>query len=134
MRYRLETDHYVDDRILEAGSEVGDGDNAVHPWRYTKAIPKQHVKQGDSMPPSAGMIPLDDAAKKAYKEWFGEEAPWRDPTEAIPIQGTGSAAKAPAPRVHTPAPPIKPASPAATPSASAPAPQAGAGLNEPGKH
>ena len=59
-------------------------------------------KAGSPMPPSRSMIPLDDEAKKAFHDAFGGVPPERDFTKQIPIQGTGSEAKAPGPGFQRP--------------------------------
>lgn len=77
MRYRLDSQHYIDDKLLEEGTEIGDG--TPFPWRF---------EDGTARPPSRSMVPLDDEAKRLFKEHFKTEGPVeRDPTKAIPVQG-----------------------------------------------
>lgn len=97
MRFRLDAQHYVDDRLLEPGMEVGDGEGVAHSWRYPADIHKEDFdrKAGQAMPPSVQMTPLDAEAKKLYQDTFGTGKPERDPTKAIPLQGTLSTAKVP---------------------------------------
>lgn len=96
MKYRLDAQHYYLDMLLEPGTEVGDGTS--FPWRD---------KTGHPLDPSVSMTPLDEEAKRAVKAKFGTGLPERDPTKAIPLQGTGSAVKVP--------PIIAPAKPPLTP-------------------
>lgn len=89
MRLLLETDHYVDDQLLEKGMEVGDGPNAVHDWRRKKDY--KNFKAGQHLPPSVSMLPLDEEGRKLMKDHYGDNIPDRDPTASIPIQGTTDA-------------------------------------------
>ncbi len=95
MRFRLDAQHYADDKLLEAGMEVGDGENSVSPWRYERDIKEKDIKAGQLRPPSLQMTPLDDEARKVYRDTFNTDTPERDPTKPIPLQGTGSKAMVP---------------------------------------
>ena len=77
MKYQLECDHYIDDKILPIGTIIGDGTEVL--FRDAK---------GNPTPPSTSMIPMDAEAKKIFEAKFGIEPPERDPLKAIPIQGT----------------------------------------------
>jgi len=72
MRFRLDEQHYADDRLLEPGMEVGDGDGTVHPWRWPSDVSfvsnktgddgtirpmRVEHKAGEAMPPSKSMTP-----------------------------------------------------------------------------
>lgn len=100
MKYRLDTQHYHQDKLLEPGTEVGD--DTDFPWRDAKGHP---------LPPSLQMTPLDDEAKRLYRDWHESDEPQRDPTHAIPIQGTGDSVRSP-PAVR----PGVPTNPAARPA------------------
>lgn len=76
MKYRLDVQHYVEDKLLEAGVEVGDGCSVS--WRDVK---------GHALEPSVGMTPIDDEAKKAFETKFGKTKPDIDPTKPIPVMG-----------------------------------------------
>lgn len=98
MKYRLDAVHYIDDKELPIGFEIGD-DTPV-PYRHTHDVPDGRggvFKAGTPIVPSRSMTPLDDEAKKLFRQTFGTDAPERDFSKAIPIQGTGSEAKAPVP-------------------------------------
>lgn len=97
MRFRLDAQHYADDKLLEPGMEVGDGEGTVHPWRFSKDIKtdRQDIKAGQAMPPSLQMTPLDNEAREMYRKAFKSDQPERDPMKPIPLQGTGSTAKVP---------------------------------------
>jgi len=85
MRYRLDVQHYIHDRMLEPGHIIGDGTD----------VP---MVNGDGSPmlPSTGMTPLDDEAADAMRKRYpGVRMPERDPTKAIPLRGTGDTAKSP---------------------------------------
>ena len=111
MRFLLDQPHYVDDKILDAGLEIGDGENAVHDWRYLADNKVANIKAGTLRPLSVNMTPLDDEARAKLREFFGTEAPEKDPTKAIPLQGTGSQAKVPplAPKISASKPTVAPA-------------------------
>ena len=116
MKYRLNAQHYADDRLLEPGAIVGDGDEAVHPWRYPADIQTdvQNIKAGQAMPPSKEMTPLDDEAKKLYGEAFPQSKPKHiEGAKPTAIQGTGNVG------VQKPTPPRPSSTPAAYPSTSA---------------
>lgn len=120
MKYRLDSQHYIDEAILETGTEIGDGTD--HPYRDAKGKP---------LPPSTNMTPLDDEAKRLYKEWFKEEAPDRDPFAKIPLQGSGDTVKtsvAPRPGSTASTMPKEPVNPAPTK-----APTTGINLGDPMK-
>lgn len=92
MRYRLDEKHYVDDMLLEMGTEVGD--DTGYPWRYERDTMTKDkegkpylIKAGQPRPPSVSMTPLDDEAKKLFEKHFGTQAPERDPTKPIPVMG-----------------------------------------------
>lgn len=89
MKFLLEIDHYVDDRLLEKGSVIGDSEGCVHDWRYLKA--EGEHKAGDRRPLSSAMTPLDEEAKALMQRQFGTTKAVIDPTSAIPIQGTTNA-------------------------------------------
>jgi len=91
MRFRLDTQHYRDDKLIEAGTEVGD--DCLITWRDDKGHP---------YPPSMGMTPLDDEAKRMVREEFGTAKPIADPTLSIPLQGTGDKVKVAPPGVQRP--------------------------------
>jgi hypothetical protein len=86
MRYRLDEDHYDSDsmQLLPTGTEVGDG--CPNLWRYPETSPNKSLA-GKPRPPSRAMTPLDDEARREYKEKFEGEAPDRDPTKAVPLTG-----------------------------------------------
>ena len=95
MQYRLDAQHYIDDMLLEPGTVIGDDSGSIA-YRYVQDTDDGRggvAKKGSSRPPSRQMTPLDDEAKKLYADYFGTTAPERDPTKAIPVQGTGSEAK-----------------------------------------
>lgn len=92
MKYRLDEKHYVDDMLLEAGTEVGD--DTGYPWRYERDTMTKDkegkpylIKAGQPRPPSVSMTPLDDEAKNLFERHFGTQAPERDPTKPIPVMG-----------------------------------------------
>lgn len=85
MRYRLDEAHYDEFVELPAGTEVGDGTEIS--WKYPTTCANVALR-GKYKPPSRSMTPIDDEAKKAFANYFNEEAPERDPTKAIPIHGT----------------------------------------------
>lgn len=112
MQFRLDTQHYINDRLLEAGTIIGD-DTGI-----AMVLPN-----GDQMKPSVNMTPLDDEARKLFSETFpGARLPERDPTKAIPLRGSGDTAKQP-PLVQ----PISPGqhAPVLSPTPAQPAPSAG---------
>lgn len=75
MRYRLDAQHYINDRLLEPGHIIGEGTDVPFVDR-----------KGRSMRPSVSMTPLDADAVAEFKRAFpGAEMPERDPTKAIPI-------------------------------------------------
>jgi hypothetical protein len=85
MKFRLDTQHYINDRLLEPGHIIGDETD----------VPMV-LPNGDPLKPSVNMTPLDDEAWSFFRETFpGVRRPDRDPTKAIPLRGTGDAAKAP---------------------------------------
>lgn len=84
MKYRLDVEHYIDDRLLEPETVIGD-EGAV-PFRFADGRP---------MVPSTGMTPLDDEAMAIWKKKFPDTKPQRDPTAAIPVRGTFDTAKQP---------------------------------------
>lgn len=86
MKFRLDTQHYINDRLLEPGHIIGDETD----------VPMV-LANGDPIVPSVNMTPLDDEAWKCFQDAFpGTKRPERDPTKAIPLRGTGDSAKAPA--------------------------------------
>lgn len=87
MKFLLEIDHYVDDRLLEKGAYVGDAEGCVHDWRY-RENQVNGAKAGERRPLSSAMTPMDDEAKKLMKQQLGRDKAIIDPTAAIPIQGT----------------------------------------------
>lgn len=85
MKYRLDVQHYINDRLLEPGHIIGDETD----------VPFVDAK-GHPMVPSRGMTPLDHEARAHMEKAFpGVEMPERDPTKAIPIRGSGDSAKQP---------------------------------------
>jgi len=85
MKFRLDTQHYINDRLLEPGHVVGDETD----------VPFLN-RDGSPMTPSVNMTPLDDEAWQHFQKSFpGTHRPERDPTKAIPLRGTGDTAKAP---------------------------------------
>ena len=83
MRFRLDAQHYINDRLLEPGHIIGDGTD----------VP-MILPDGSPMKPSVNMTPVDDEAWGFFQETFpGTRRPERDPTKAIPIRGTGDSAK-----------------------------------------
>lgn len=85
MKWRLDEQHYDSDamKVLEVGTVVGDGCENL--WRYPEAAADKSLR-GKPRPPSRSMTPLDDEAKKAWAEKFGDaEPPAHDPTKPIPI-------------------------------------------------
>ena len=100
MKFRLDAQHYMNDRLLEVGHIIGDETDVGLP---------------DGWVPSRQMTPLDDEAKAFFSRTFpGATYPERDPTKAIPLRGTGDSARAP-PLV--PPKPVDPALRVATPQA-----------------
>ena len=100
MKFRLDAQHYLHDRLLEAGTEIGED----------VGIPMV-LPNGERMKPSVYMTPLDEEAKALFSETFpGTKLPERDPTKAIPLRGTGDIAKQPGtvPAQTTPVVPPKP--------------------------
>lgn len=76
MRYRLDTQHYIGDRLLEPGHIIGDGTDV--------AFTDEH---GEPMTPSAHMTPLDGEAQSAFKKKFpGARLPRQEALDAIPIR------------------------------------------------
>lgn len=85
MKFRLDAQHYIHDRLLEPGTIIGDGTD----------VPMV-LPNGDPVLPSVNMTPLDEEAKAAFAARFpGARPPERDPTKAIPLRGSGDTAKAP---------------------------------------
>lgn len=85
MLFRLDTQHYINDRLLEPGHIIGDNTD----------VP-MILPNGDPVLPSVNMTPLDDEARAAFKDRFpGSRMPERDPTKAIPLRGSGDSAKSP---------------------------------------
>jgi hypothetical protein len=83
MKFRLDEQHYINDRLLEPGHIIGDQTD----------VPMV-LANGDPMKPSRSMTPLDDEAWGLFNETFpGTRRPERDPTKAIPIRGSGDTAK-----------------------------------------
>lgn len=75
MRYRLDAQHYIHDRLLEPGHIIGTGTDVPFVDR-----------KGRPMRPSVSMTPIDGEAVAEFKRAFpGAEMPERDPTKAIPI-------------------------------------------------
>lgn len=86
MKFRLDTQHYINDRLLEPGHIIGDETD----------VP-MILPNGDPLKPSVNMTPLDEDALKVFKDTFpGVRSPNRDPLKAIPLRGTGDSAKSPA--------------------------------------
>lgn len=91
MRYRLMSDHYINEAIVPEGSIIGDDTQ----WPFREADGKATI-------PSREMAPLDDEAMREFKKQFPDTVPPRDPTSAIPIQGSGDKTKAPPPGAAPP--------------------------------
>lgn len=92
MKFKLDAPHFINDMLLEAGTEVGDGTGI--PFRFERDSntvrpdgKRVIVKKGDRMLPSIAMTPLDAEGEKAYRERFGEVPPAVDPVDRIPIMG-----------------------------------------------
>lgn len=86
MKFRLDSQHYINDRLLEPGYVIGDETDIL-----------MVLPNGDPMKPSVNMTPLDNEAMALFKETFPTaRPPERDPTKAIPLRGTGDSAKSPA--------------------------------------
>lgn len=107
MRFRLDSQHYHEDKLLEPGTEVGDDCDIA--WRYPKDVHQTDdhgnevvIKAGTAMPPSAQMTPLDEEAKRMVRDWFKTDKPARDPMVKIPLQGTGDKVKVEAPGTPRP--------------------------------
>lgn len=83
MKFRLDVQHYIHDRLLEPGHIVGDETD----------VPLINT-DGSPMIPSRGMTPLDAGAKSLFEKTFpNSRVPPIDATKAIPIRGTGDSAK-----------------------------------------
>lgn len=93
MKFRLDAPHYIDDMYLERGTEIGDGTGISFRFQRNSNTVRPDgkrniVKAGDRMIPSVAMIPLDDEAKAAYKERFGELPMILDPVDRnVPLMG-----------------------------------------------
>ena len=75
MRFRLDAQHYINDRLLEPGHIIGDGTD----------VPMMLVN-GQPLEPSVHMTPLDAEATAFFmKHYPGSTMPERDPMKAIPI-------------------------------------------------
>lgn len=92
MRYRLDEQHYLNDCLVEAGTEIGDG--TPYTFRYsvdTRVVNNgkpEIIKAGTALPPSRAMTPLDAEAKAMFDKQFpGLDKPPIDPTAKIPIMG-----------------------------------------------
>lgn len=86
MKFRLDIQHYIGDRLLEPGHIIGNETD----------VPFIDAR-GKPMIPSRNMTPLDDEAWDIFNKTFPgtQGRPERDPTKAIPLRGTGDTAKAP---------------------------------------
>lgn len=83
MLFRLDTQHYIHDRLLEPGHIIGDNTDIA-----------MVNADGSPLIPSRSMTPMDDEAWSLFNETFpGTRRPERDPTKAIPLRGTGDSAK-----------------------------------------
>lgn len=60
MRYKLTAQHYINDCLLEVGTEIGDG--TAYAFRDADKKP---------LPPTPEMEPLDDEAKRLFAEYNG---------------------------------------------------------------
>ena len=87
MKFRLDAQHYINDRLLEPGHIIGDETD----------VPMV-LANGEPMKPSVNMTPLDGEAAQLMRDTFPgvKLADARDPTKAIPLRGSGDSAKAPA--------------------------------------
>lgn len=124
MRYRLDEQTYVNDRLLEPGWEVGDGPGSVDPWKYSVNDPNP-ILRGKFRPPGRYCTPLDDEARAAFEAHFGAGSltnrPEMDPTKAVPIttverDAAGNVKKASVPEAGAgsadpPLPPLPPSKP-----------------------
>lgn len=124
MRFRLDEQTYVNDRLLEPGWEVGDGPDSVDPWKYSNSDANKLLR-GTFRPPGRYTTPLDDEARKAFEDHFGagslENRPDMDPTKAIPVttverDAQGNVKKASVPGTGSgsadpPLPPLPPSKP-----------------------
>lgn len=70
MRFKLETDHFLWDSLVEAGTEIGDGTQYPIP---------------DGFAPSASMEPLDDEAKALSTRTGEGKLNWGRPEENLPV-------------------------------------------------
>lgn len=102
MKFQLAAQHYIEDRLLEPGTIVGD--ETPYSFRYSRDVTQvnkegrvETIKAGSPMTPSREMIPLDEEAKQLMREAFPAGPAPADPTASIPIRGTGDEAKAPGP-------------------------------------
>lgn len=129
MKYRLDSDHYINNMLLPAGTLVGD--DTPYPYRHEKNTPSKDkagrpivLLAGSPLPPSLNMSPMDGESEQLYRAHFGEDAPPRDPTASIPLQGTGDKVKAPGPAAVRPSAvaPTAPPKPAEAPKTGALAP------------
>jgi hypothetical protein len=75
MRYRLDVQHYINDRLLEPGHIVGDGTDVA-----------MVDANGEDIPPSQHMTPLDGEAQQVFKKRFpGARLPKQEALDRIPI-------------------------------------------------
>lgn len=80
MKYRLDAQHYINDRLLEPGHIVGDETDV--PFRDRK---------GEPLIPSASMTPLDGDARSHFKKHFPDAVlPEGDAANNVPIHNEGS--------------------------------------------
>lgn len=93
MKWQLLEPHYIDETVLPAGTIVGD--DTPHPFRSTYNDKKIDRKIGDHLPPSRAMTPMDEEARRAFEETFGEEVPDIDPLKSIPLTGAEGAPRVP---------------------------------------
>lgn len=75
MRYRLDAQHYINDRLLEPGHIIGDGTDVPFVDR-----------KGNPLAPSASMTPLDGDARSHFEKHFPDATlPEARVTDSIPI-------------------------------------------------
>jgi hypothetical protein len=79
MRYRIDAQHYIHNRLLEPGHIIGD--NTDVPFREADGTP---------MVPSASMTPLNEEAMGLFKKKFpGAKLPPKSALDAIPLHNQG---------------------------------------------
>jgi len=75
MKYRLDAQHYINDRLLEPGHVIGEGTDVPFVDR-----------KGNPIRPSRSMTPLDAEARSHFEKAFpGTDLPEADALKAIPL-------------------------------------------------